>query len=263
MTRQEQNNSFKEETMKTKILIVDDHRMYRDGLKAMLARQIDMVVVGEAENGQEAITRTHELHPNVILMDVKMPVMDGVEATRRILAEMPDMKILALTMCSEQECSYGIMNAGARGYISKGGDFEELTAAIRKETARTRILIVDDHQMYREGLKAMLACQPDMVVVGESENGLDAVAKARELHPDIILMDVNMPVMNGAEATSRILAELPNTKILALSIQADDGYMASMLQAGAVGYVLKGSSSEKLFDIIRRTAGSEIGQSLS
>ena len=102
----------------------------------------------------------------------------------------------------------------------------------------------------------MLARQADMEVVGVADNGLDAVAKARELHPDIILMDVNMPVMNGAEATSRILAELPGTKILALSIQADDGFMSSMLQAGAVGYVLKGSNSEELFGIIRRTAGS-------
>ena len=183
--------------------------------------------------------------------------MDGVEATRRILAEMPNMKILALTMCSEQECSYGIMRAGARGYISKGGEFEELTAAIRKETMRTRILIVDDHQIYRKGLKAMLARQADMDVVGEADNGLDAVAKALELHPDVILMDVNMPVMNGAEATSRILAELPGTKILALSIQAEDGFMSSMLRAGAVGYILKGSDSEKLFDIIRRTARSQ------
>lgn len=240
---------------KTRILIVDDHRMYRDGLKALLARRTDMEVVGEAENGQEAIARTHELHPDVILMDVKMPVMDGVEATRQILAEMPDMKILALTMCSEQECSYGIVSAGARGYISKGGDFEELIAAIRKETTRTRILIVDDHQMYREGLKAMLVRQTDMEVVGEAENGLDAVAKALELRPDLILMDVNMPVMDGAEATSRILAELPGTKILALSIQAEDGFMSSMLRAGATGYALKGSDSEKMFGIIRRTAG--------
>jgi DNA-binding NarL/FixJ family response regulator len=118
--------------MKTRILLVDDHQMYRDGLKALLSLQNDMEIVGEAKNGQEAIARTRELHPNVILMDVKMPVMDGVEATRRILAELPDMKILALTMCSTEECSYGIMRAGAMGYILKGGDFEELTTAIRE-----------------------------------------------------------------------------------------------------------------------------------
>jgi DNA-binding NarL/FixJ family response regulator len=121
---------------------------------------------------------------------------------------------------------------------------------------KIRILIVDDHKMYRDGLKALLAHQNDMEVVGEAENGLDAVTKARELRPDVILMDVNMPVMDGAEATGRILAELAGTKILALSIQAEDGFMSSMLRAGAAGYILKGSDSEKLFGIIRRTAGS-------
>jgi DNA-binding NarL/FixJ family response regulator len=117
--------------MKIRILIVDDHRMFRHGLKTLLALQKDMEIVGEAENGQEAVSKTQTLHPDVILMDVNMPVMDGVESTRRILAEMPDMKILALSMCPDKECSSGMMNAGARGYILKGGDFKELTAAIR------------------------------------------------------------------------------------------------------------------------------------
>jgi DNA-binding NarL/FixJ family response regulator len=121
---------------------------------------------------------------------------------------------------------------------------------------RIKILIVDDHQTYREGLKAMLARQADMEVVGEAEHGLDAVSKARELQPDVILMDVNMPVLDGAEATSRILAEQPGIKILALSVQAEDGFMSSMLRAGAAGYILKGCDSEELYGIIRRTAGS-------
>jgi DNA-binding NarL/FixJ family response regulator len=122
-------------------------------------------------------------------------------------------------------------------------------------TMKIRILIVDDHPIYRDGLRALLERQNDMEVVGEAENGLDAIAKARELYPDVILMDVNMPVMDGAEATSRILAEMPEMKVLALSIQAEDGFMASMIRAGATGYILKGSDSEKLFGIIRRTAG--------
>jgi DNA-binding NarL/FixJ family response regulator len=122
-------------------------------------------------------------------------------------------------------------------------------------TMKIRILIVDDHPIYRDGLRALLERQNDMEVVGEAENGLDAIAKARELYPDVILMDVNMPVMDGAEATSRILAEMPKMKVLALSIQAEDGFMASMIRAGATGYILKGSDSEKLFGIIRRTAG--------
>jgi DNA-binding NarL/FixJ family response regulator len=121
---------------------------------------------------------------------------------------------------------------------------------------KTRVLIVDDHRVFRDGLKLVINHQADMEVVGEAENGERAVALTRELLPDVILMDVKMPIMDGAEATSRILAEMPGMKILALSIYADDGFMAGMMRAGALGYILKGCDSEELSDTIRRTAGS-------
>jgi DNA-binding NarL/FixJ family response regulator len=124
-----------------------------------------------------------------------------------------------------------------------------------ENSMKTRVLIVDDHQGFREGLKAVINLQADMEVVGEAQDGAKAVALTRELLPDIVLMDVKMPGMDGAEATSRILAEMPGMKILALSIYADDGFMANMMRAGAMGYILKGCDSEELFDTIRRTAG--------
>jgi len=120
---------------------------------------------------------------------------------------------------------------------------------------KTRVLIVDDHQVFREGLKLVINRQADMEVVGEAEDGEKAIALTRELLPDIIIMDVKMPFMDGAEATSRILAEMPGMKILALSIYADDGFMASMMRAGALGYILKGCDIEELSNTIRRTAG--------
>ena len=119
---------------------------------------------------------------------------------------------------------------------------------------KTRVLIVDDHQVFREGLKLVINRQADMEVVGEAEDGEKAIALTRELLPDIIIMDVKMPFMDGAEATSRILAEMPGMKILALSIYADDGFMASMMRAGALGYILKGCDIEELSNTIRRTA---------
>jgi len=121
---------------------------------------------------------------------------------------------------------------------------------------KIRVLIVDDHGVFRNGLKAVINHQADMEVVGEAEDGEKAVALTRELLPDIILMDVKMPVLDGAEATSRILSEMPGMKILALSIYADDGFMANMMRAGALGYILKGCDTEELSDTIRRVAGS-------
>jgi DNA-binding NarL/FixJ family response regulator len=121
---------------------------------------------------------------------------------------------------------------------------------------KTRVLIVDDHGVFRDGLKAVINYQADMEVVGEADNGENALALTRELLPDIVLMDVKMPVMSGAEAASRILAEIPAMKILALSIYANDEFMTGMMRAGALGYILKGCDSTELCDIIRRTTGS-------
>jgi DNA-binding NarL/FixJ family response regulator len=95
-----------------------------------------------------------------------------------------------------------------------------------------------------------------MEVVGEAENGEKAIALSRELLPDVILMDVKMPVMDGAQATRQILAEIPAMKILALSIYANDKFITDMTRAGALGYVLKGCDSEELSDIIRRIVSS-------
>jgi DNA-binding NarL/FixJ family response regulator len=120
-----------EDDVKTRILIVDDHTLFRDGLKMLINHEADMEVVGEAENGQQAIESARGLQPDVILMDVKMPVMDGIEATRRILAEMPGIKILALSMYSGDGFNTGMMRAGALGFILKGGEFEELAWTIR------------------------------------------------------------------------------------------------------------------------------------
>jgi DNA-binding NarL/FixJ family response regulator len=121
---------------------------------------------------------------------------------------------------------------------------------------KTRVLIVDDHGVFRSGLKAVINHQADMEVIGEAEDGAKALVMTRELLPDVILMDVKMPVMDGAEATSRILAEMPGMKILALSIYDDDEFMAGMMRAGALGYILKGCDSEELSDAIRKAAGS-------
>ncbi len=123
---------------------------------------------------------------------------------------------------------------------------------------KTRILIVDDHKMFRDVLKIVIDRQADMEVVGEVENGQQAVDLARGLLPDVILMDVKMSVMEGMEATHRILSEIPGSKILALSMYTDSGFIKGMLHAGAVEYLAKDCDCEELCNAIRRVAGGEI-----
>jgi DNA-binding NarL/FixJ family response regulator len=120
---------------------------------------------------------------------------------------------------------------------------------------KTRVLIVDDHQEFRDVLALMIDSQNDMVVIGKAESGEIAIAMTRERLPDVILMDVKMPIMSGVEATSRILAEMPDMKILALSIYANDEFLTNMMRAGTMGYLLKGCDNDELFGAIRRAAG--------
>lgn len=114
-----------------------------------------------------------------------------------------------------------------------------------------RILIADNHRLFCEGLRTLFATRPGMEIVGEANNGRMAVRLARELSPDIVIMDIGMPELNGVEATRQIRAELPHVKVLAVSMHSDRQYVSGMLAAGASGYVLKDSAFTELAEAIR------------
>ena len=116
---------------KIKVLIVDDHTLVRDGIRALLALVADIEVVGEAANGKEALEKVKELAPNVVLMDLAMPIMGGLEATRRIRREFPGIRVLALTQYDDSEYVIPIIEAGACGFVTKMVAFSELAAAIQ------------------------------------------------------------------------------------------------------------------------------------
>lgn len=118
-------------TPKIKVLIVDDHTIVRDGICALLALTGDVEVVGEAANGNEALQKVKELMPDVVLMDIAMPIMGGLEATRRIRKEFPRTKVLILTQHEDKEFVFPVIEAGASGFISKVAASSELTAGIR------------------------------------------------------------------------------------------------------------------------------------
>ncbi len=114
-----------------RILIADDHTLFRDGLHALLSSIADVEVAGEAATGEEAIAQAEQLNPNVVLMDIQMPGVNGIEATRRILEKHPEIGIVVLTMFEDEDSVFAAMRAGARGYILKGADQYEMLRAIR------------------------------------------------------------------------------------------------------------------------------------
>ena len=114
-----------------RILIADDHPVFRYGLRALLSAEPTTEVVGEATTGEEALAQALSLQPDVILMDLNMPGVNGIEATRRIIAEIPHVSILVLTMFDDDDSVFAAMRAGARGYLLKGAEGEETVRAIR------------------------------------------------------------------------------------------------------------------------------------
>ncbi len=109
-----------------------------------------------------------------------------------------------------------------------------------------RVILADDHKIMREGIHALLEHEPGIEVIGEAEGGESAVQLAREHRPDVVIMDISMPDMSGIEATRRILADLPEIKIIALSMHSDRRFVREMLAAGAAGYLLKDAAYEEL-----------------
>jgi len=120
-----------------------------------------------------------------------------------------------------------------------------------------RILLADDHAVVRQGFKMILAAQAEMEIVGEAGNGREAVDLAQKLKPDVVVMDVAMPELNGIEATRRLAASSPHTRVLALSMHKDSVYVREILRAGARGYLLKDSVAADLVSAVRAVAAGE------
>lgn len=117
-----------------------------------------------------------------------------------------------------------------------------------------KVLLVEDHDIVRQGIKALLETDNEIEVVGEANNGAEAIDQIKKQDPDVILMDMNMPVMNGLECTRRVKAEFPGKKVLILSMHDHESYLIDLLDAGADGYILKNTSKEELLFAIKKIA---------
>jgi DNA-binding NarL/FixJ family response regulator len=121
-----------------------------------------------------------------------------------------------------------------------------------------RILLADDHSVVRQGLRMFLSLDPDFEVIGEAPDGAQAVKMARELQPDVVLMDMLMPVMDGITATGTIRKEMPDTEVIALTSVLEDGAVVGAIKAGAIGYLLKDTQQEELIRAIKAAAAGQV-----
>lgn len=122
---------------------------------------------------------------------------------------------------------------------------------LRNATDKIRVLLVDDHTVVRQGLRVLLEAEPDMAVVGEAETGRQAVQLTKKLLPDVVVMDIAMPMLNGLEATRQIIKECPGAQVLVLSSYSDDEYVHQLTEAGAAGYLLKQTAAADLIKAVR------------
>lgn len=119
---------------------------------------------------------------------------------------------------------------------------------------KIRIVIIDDHQLFREGVKRILDFETDLQVVAEGDDGTQAVSLVKDHQPDVVIMDINMPTLNGVEATAQLIAEYPDTKVIILSIHDDENYVTHALKTGAQGYLLKEMDAEQLIEAVKVVA---------
>jgi DNA-binding NarL/FixJ family response regulator len=192
---------------KIRILIADDHTLLRQGIRSLIEDQADIVVVGEAEDGRSAVQLAHTLRPNVVLMDIAMPSLNGLEATRQIKREHPEIQVLVLTMYEHEEYFRQVLEAGASGYILKRAAASELLAAI--------------HAVYNG--EAVLSPSITRLVL---EDYLRMDNKAKENEPDALTGREREVLQLIAEGkTSREIAE-----ILTLSVKTVQSHRTSLMQ---------------------------------
>lgn len=259
------------------IVIVDDIQETREALRRLLAFDEDFDVIGEAANGREAIAIVQREQPNIVLMDINMPEMDGIEATTRITQAMPHVATIMVSVQSDSDYLRRSMVAGARGFLEKPVQLDQLYGTIRSVHEQNRaaqptqagdqtavppadttdpsgpisIVLVDDIPETRSTMRKLLAFEPDFNVVGVARNGLEAIQIVDELRPDIVLMDIMMPEMDGIEATRRIAEAHPDVRVIMMTIQSDRDYMRRSMVAGARDYLVKPVKADELYATIR------------
>lgn len=160
--------------MKVRILLADDHKVFREGLRSLIEQQEDLEVVGDAETGRVAVNKTFQLKPDIVIMDIAMPDLNGIEATSQIRARVPETKVIALSMHSDKRFVSGMFHAGARGYLLKANAFDEVVHAVRS-------IITNRHYVSRDIADTIIGDYVNQATQAAPENRTVLSPREREV----------------------------------------------------------------------------------
>ena len=246
-------------TTSRKVLLLDDEPVFAEALRSTLeANAYEVVTSVTRAEFQERM----EINPDVVVLGTVTPVGEAFRLHQWLKGHprYREIPLLVIDSRLEDRQTKGWrrdegMRLEAEGYETKPIEpmalLPKIQALLEEAVRRTRVLVVDDHAMIRDGVCAVLALQHDIEVVGEAVNGQDAIEKVQRSQPDVVLMDIVMPVMSGLEATRRISKDYPQTKVLILTQYDDEENMFVARQAGAQGFIPKRAASADLVRGIR------------
>ncbi len=247
----------------SKILIVDDEPEFVTALTSTLEKEKYTVFAAVDREAAEKAVRANE--PDMIVLGVIMPRGDAFLFHKWLKQTLgfSNLPIMVINAPPEKQLlkgwkMYEGMQCDAEDFLAKPVKTSSLVPRIQKlldrATKKIRVLIVDDHAVVRDGIRSVLTLQRDMQVVGEAVNGQEAVAKTKELIPDVVVMDIVMPVMNGLDAARAICQKCPSSKVLMLTQYDDEENVLASRQVGAVGFIPKAAASSRLLTGIRSVA---------
>ncbi len=245
---------------KPRILIVDDDLDFTQALQAALVSKSFTAVTASERRQAEDMVRSQE--PDLIVLGAIMPRGDAFlfHQWLKQSLEFSNLPILVVNTPPEKQHIKGWraeegMQCDAEDFLARPIEPASLVARIEKlvdkVTKKIRVLVVDDHAVVRDGIRAVLALQKDMQVVGEAVNGREALEKTVELLPDVVLMDIVMPEMNGLDATKEIHGKCPQARVLMLTQYDDEENIKASSQVGALGFIPKTVVSSQLLNGIR------------
>jgi len=236
------------ETSQARVLVVDDYEPFRQFVYSRLRKRPELQIVGEASDGLEALNKAEELQPNLILLDIGLPTLNGVEAARRIRKLAPDSKIIFVSQEFSADVVEEALALGALGFVAKAHAGRELVPAVEAVRqgrqfvrVRFRILVVDDEPSIRE--TARIICEGEGYEVLTAADGLEGLHSLSKSLPDLIISDLNMPRMTGFEFLSVVRQRFPHIPTIAMS----GGYSSGEMPAGilADSFLQKGNYTIK------------------